>query len=159
MTVHHDLQEQRGERDGWRHDAKPADLKFANRQLITAGFVPDGDAPCPNRPPRPSRLQQVLAGDQAPVATTTTTAAGATATTAGDHDDAPATHHDGAARHDDDEAFVHDDDQVMKAVVLVGGEGTRLRPLTLSAPKQMLPIVGVPMIERVLGHLAVPWHR
>ncbi len=42
----------------------------------------------------------------------------------------------------------------MKAVVLVGGEGTRLRPLTLSSPKQMLPIVGVPMIERVLGHLA-----
>jgi mannose-1-phosphate guanylyltransferase len=41
----------------------------------------------------------------------------------------------------------------MKAVVLVGGEGTRLRPLTLSAPKQMLPIVGVPMIERVLVHL------
>ncbi|MGP0030540.1 MAG: sugar phosphate nucleotidyltransferase [Acidimicrobiales bacterium] len=41
----------------------------------------------------------------------------------------------------------------MKAVVLVGGEGTRLRPLTLSAPKQMLPIVGVPMIERVLAHL------
>ncbi len=41
----------------------------------------------------------------------------------------------------------------MKAVVLVGGEGTRLRPLTLSAPKQMLPIVGIPMIERVLGHL------
>jgi len=41
----------------------------------------------------------------------------------------------------------------MKAVVLVGGEGTRLRPLTLSTPKQMLPIVEVPMIERVLGHL------
>jgi mannose-1-phosphate guanylyltransferase len=42
----------------------------------------------------------------------------------------------------------------MKAVVLVGGEGTRLRPLTLSAPKQMLPIAGVTMIERVLGQLA-----
>jgi mannose-1-phosphate guanylyltransferase len=42
----------------------------------------------------------------------------------------------------------------MKAVVLVGGEGTRLRPLTLSTPKQMLPIVGLPMIERVLAHLA-----
>jgi mannose-1-phosphate guanylyltransferase len=42
----------------------------------------------------------------------------------------------------------------MKAVVLVGGEGTRMRPLTFSAPKQMLPIVGIPMIERVLGHLA-----
>jgi mannose-1-phosphate guanylyltransferase len=37
--------------------------------------------------------------------------------------------------------------------VLVGGEGTRLRPLTLSMPKQMLPIVDQPMIERVLGHL------
>lgn len=42
----------------------------------------------------------------------------------------------------------------MKAVVLVGGEGTRLRPLTLAVPKQMLPIVEVPMIERVLAHLA-----
>src|ERR1700733_2516681 len=42
----------------------------------------------------------------------------------------------------------------MKAVVLVGGEGTRLRPLTLTAPKQMLPIVGVPMLERVLSNLA-----
>ncbi|HVB91665.1 MAG TPA: NDP-sugar synthase [Acidimicrobiales bacterium] len=42
----------------------------------------------------------------------------------------------------------------MKAVVLVGGEGTRLRPLTLTAPKQMLPIVGVPMLERVLAQLA-----
>jgi mannose-1-phosphate guanylyltransferase len=42
----------------------------------------------------------------------------------------------------------------VKAVVLVGGEGTRLRPLTLSTPKQMLPVVEVPMIERVLAHLA-----
>jgi mannose-1-phosphate guanylyltransferase len=41
----------------------------------------------------------------------------------------------------------------VKAVVLVGGEGTRLRPLTLSIPKQMLPIAEQPMIERVLGRL------
>ncbi len=41
----------------------------------------------------------------------------------------------------------------MRAVVLVGGEGTRLRPLTLTTPKQMLPVVEVPMIERVLAHL------
>lgn len=42
----------------------------------------------------------------------------------------------------------------MRAVVLVGGAGTRLRPLTRTTPKQVLPIVEVPMIERVLGHLA-----
>lgn len=42
----------------------------------------------------------------------------------------------------------------MRAVVLVGGFGTRLRPLTLTAPKQMLPVAGRPMIERVVSHLA-----
>ena len=38
--------------------------------------------------------------------------------------------------------------------MLVGGEGTRLRPLTLTVPKQMLPVVEVPMIGRVLTHLS-----
>ncbi len=42
----------------------------------------------------------------------------------------------------------------MKAVVLVGGLGTRLRPLTLRTPKQMLPVAGRPLIERVLAHLS-----
>ncbi|NOX31613.1 MAG: NDP-sugar synthase [Actinobacteria bacterium] len=42
----------------------------------------------------------------------------------------------------------------MKALVLVGGFGTRLRPLTLTTPKQMLPIAGIPMIEWVVGRLA-----
>jgi len=42
----------------------------------------------------------------------------------------------------------------VRAVVLVGGKGTRLRPLTLETPKQMLPVGGRPMIERVLEHLA-----
>ncbi len=43
----------------------------------------------------------------------------------------------------------------MKAIILVGGEGTRLRPLTYVDPKQMLPILGVPMLERVLTNLAL----
>jgi mannose-1-phosphate guanylyltransferase len=41
----------------------------------------------------------------------------------------------------------------MQAVILVGGMGTRLRPLTYETPKQMLPLVGVPMIECVLEAL------
>jgi len=42
----------------------------------------------------------------------------------------------------------------VRAVVLVGGEGTRLRPLTYKTPKQLLPVANVPMIERVVAHLA-----
>jgi mannose-1-phosphate guanylyltransferase len=41
----------------------------------------------------------------------------------------------------------------MKAVILVGGFGTRLRPLTLTVPKQMLPMGGVTMLQRVVEHL------
>ena len=42
----------------------------------------------------------------------------------------------------------------MLAVVLVGGFGTRLRPLTLTKPKQMLPVGSVTMLERVVDKLA-----
>ena len=41
----------------------------------------------------------------------------------------------------------------MDAVILVGGLGTRLRPLTANCPKPLLPLVNRPFIERVLGSL------
>ena len=41
----------------------------------------------------------------------------------------------------------------MKAVILVGGEGTRLRPLTSNLPKPMIPLVNRPFLEHVLEYL------
>src|SRR5919198_6705116 len=38
----------------------------------------------------------------------------------------------------------------MRAVVMAGGEGTRLRPLTSNQPKPMVPIVGKPCMEHIL---------
>lgn len=42
----------------------------------------------------------------------------------------------------------------MKAVVLVGGEGTRLRPLTETIPKPLVPLVDRASLHHVLDHLA-----
>jgi mannose-1-phosphate guanylyltransferase/phosphomannomutase len=38
----------------------------------------------------------------------------------------------------------------VKAVVMAGGEGTRLRPLTSNQPKPMVPIVGKPCMEHII---------
>jgi mannose-1-phosphate guanylyltransferase/phosphomannomutase len=38
----------------------------------------------------------------------------------------------------------------VKAVVMAGGEGTRLRPMTSSMPKPLLPVVNRPIMEHVL---------
>ena len=42
----------------------------------------------------------------------------------------------------------------MKAVVLAGGEGTRLKPLTYKRPKPLIPVAGRPCIDYVLRSLA-----
>jgi len=44
--------------------------------------------------------------------------------------------------------------KVKQAVILAGGEGTRLRPLTTTRPKPLLPVLGVPCIEYVIRSLA-----
>jgi mannose-1-phosphate guanylyltransferase len=39
----------------------------------------------------------------------------------------------------------------MEAILLVGGRGTRLRPLTINTPKPMLPVAGVPFIAHQMA--------
>ena len=41
----------------------------------------------------------------------------------------------------------------MKAVVMAGGEGSRLRPLTIGRPKPMVPMVSKPVMAHILDHL------
>jgi mannose-1-phosphate guanylyltransferase/phosphomannomutase len=43
--------------------------------------------------------------------------------------------------------------QKIKAVLMAGGFGTRIQPLTNSIPKPMLPIVNIPMMEHILTKL------
>jgi mannose-1-phosphate guanylyltransferase len=44
--------------------------------------------------------------------------------------------------------------ETLEAIMLVGGKGTRLRPLTLSAPKPLLPTAGVPFLTHQLARAA-----
>ncbi|XUW99425.1 MAG: NDP-sugar synthase [Dehalogenimonas sp.] len=41
----------------------------------------------------------------------------------------------------------------MKALILVGGLGTRLRPLTINTPKAMMPVLNKPFMAHVVDHL------
>lgn len=41
----------------------------------------------------------------------------------------------------------------MRALVLAAGLGTRLKPWTLEHPKALVPVAGIPMLERVLSKL------
>ncbi len=42
----------------------------------------------------------------------------------------------------------------MKAVILAGGRGTRMRPLTYTRPKPLLPLVDEPVLNHLLRHLS-----
>ena len=42
----------------------------------------------------------------------------------------------------------------MQALILAGGEGTRLRPLTLTVPKPVLPLVDRPFIRYMIEWLS-----
>lgn len=48
---------------------------------------------------------------------------------------------------------MHAPPQKIKAVLMAGGFGTRIQPLTNSIPKPMLPIVGIPMMEHIINKL------
>ena len=37
---------------------------------------------------------------------------------------------------------------MMKAVIMAGGEGSRLRPLTCDLPKPMVPVMNIPIMEQ-----------
>ena len=44
-------------------------------------------------------------------------------------------------------------DDSITAVILVGGEGTRLRPLTNGIPKSMVPVLNEPFLEHTIAYL------
>ena len=56
-----------------------------------------------------------------------------------------------------------------KGMILAAGQGTRVRPLTRDLPKPMVPILGKPVMEYLIEHLArhgiteimvnVAWHH
>ena len=49
--------------------------------------------------------------------------------------------------------LIADDTLPIQAVVMAGGSGTRLRPLTENLPKPMVPVGGRPMLERIIEQL------
>jgi len=51
--------------------------------------------------------------------------------------------------------FVAQDLTMTKAMILAAGQGTRVRPLTKGMPKPMIPVLGKPVLEYLIEHLAL----
>ena len=127
-----------GDTTGTLQNVDPRNVPLQDQSLLTIAFVPASEKNSIPPPPAYVDQQPQQAGGHLAHAP---------------RPPSPARRH---REHDADDGRAHLDDgeEVVQAVVLVGGEGTRLRPLTLTTPKQMLPVGGRPMIERVLAHLA-----
>lgn len=52
------------------------------------------------------------------------------------------------------EDLLREDELALSAVVMAGGKGTRLHPLTAELPKPMLPVGDRPLMERIIGQLS-----
>jgi UTP-glucose-1-phosphate uridylyltransferase len=128
------------------------DVRFLNDdELYTVAYVAeDFDLTSIPKPPSVSELARVRGQGDVPASATTTPAVTDTTVAGGDRHHR-GSHHGGGnvhlARADPGRSVS------VRAVVLVGGFGTRLRPLTLTRPKQMLTVGQDLMIEVVLGHL------
>ena len=130
----------------WKVDGKvqkgnPADYHQQNGATIALYFVPKGADAAP--PTACTALESIgdLNGASAVDKHSPCVASATTTTVApGRYEHDRTVEHDNRAEHQ----------QSMKAVVLVGGEGTRLRPLTYATPKPLLPIANQPFLERQL---------
>lgn len=59
-----------------------------------------------------------------------------------------------STHHEDSDSYrVLNGGDALKAVVLCGGEGTRMRPITYELPKPLLPIQGKPILEHIIDLL------
>jgi mannose-1-phosphate guanylyltransferase len=41
----------------------------------------------------------------------------------------------------------------LKAIILVGGKATRLLPLSVNTPKSLVPVINIPILEHLIGHI------